>query len=89
VSEQERIDPMVWKIAGVAMLAPLMSTLDSTVVNVSLAALGRQLHAPLPTIQWVSSGYLLALALTLPLSGWLVDRVGAKCVYIGSFAFLR
>jgi EmrB/QacA subfamily drug resistance transporter len=80
-----RIDPMVWRIAGVAMLAPLMSTLASTVVNVSLATLGRDLHVSLTTIQWVSSGYLLALALTLPLSGWLVDRVGAKHVYIGCF----
>jgi MFS family permease len=34
----------------------------------------------------VTSGYLLALALMLPLSGWLVDRLGAKRVYLGCFA---
>jgi EmrB/QacA subfamily drug resistance transporter len=79
------IDRAVWKIAGVVLLRPLMTSLDSTVVNVSLATLSSQLHAPLTTIQWVTSGYLLALALMLPLSGWLVDRIGAKRVYLGCF----
>lgn len=82
----EAIAPLVWKIAGVAMLGPLMTTLDSTIVNVSLSALGRELHRPLTVIQWVTSGYLLAMALMLPLSGWLVDRVGAKRVYLGCFS---
>jgi EmrB/QacA subfamily drug resistance transporter len=63
-----------------------MTNLDSTVVNVSLSALGTELHAPLTQIQWVTTGYLLALALMLPLSGWLVDRVGTKPVYLGCFA---
>jgi MFS family permease len=33
----------------------------------------------------VTSGYLLALALILPLNGWLVDRIGAKALYLGCF----
>ncbi|AOB30283.1 disulfide bond formation protein DsbA [Bordetella sp. H567] len=81
-----RIDPQVWKIAGVVMLAPLMAQLDSTVVNVSLSTLAQELDTSLTTIQWVSSGYLLALALTLPLTGWLVDRLGAKRVYLICFS---
>jgi EmrB/QacA subfamily drug resistance transporter len=81
----ERLDPQVWKIACVVMLAPLMSQLDSTVVNVSLSTLAEQLHTALTTIQWVSSGYLLAMALTLPLTGWLVDRIGAKRLYLCCF----
>ncbi|WP_454691683.1 DHA2 family efflux MFS transporter permease subunit [Achromobacter aloeverae] len=83
---KERIDPQVWKIAGVVMLAPLMAQLDSTVVNVSLSTLAEKLDTTLTTIQWVSSGYLLALALTLPLTGWLVDRVGARRVYLACFS---
>src|SRR5258706_9799796 len=82
---KERIDPLVWRITGVVVFGPLMTRLDSTIVNVSLATLGHELRAPLTTIQWVTSGYLLALALILPLSGWLVDRVGAKRVYLGCF----
>jgi EmrB/QacA subfamily drug resistance transporter len=84
--EHDGIDPRVWRITGVVALAPLMTSLDSTVVNVSLSTLGQELRVPLITIQWVVTGYLLALALMLPLSGWLVDRVGAKRLYLGCFA---
>jgi EmrB/QacA subfamily drug resistance transporter len=83
---REGIDPRVWRIVGVTLLAPLMTSIDTTVVNVSLSALSRELHASLATIQWVTSGYLLALALTLPLSSWLVSRYGAKNLYLLSFA---
>jgi EmrB/QacA subfamily drug resistance transporter len=86
VNPEGGIDPRVWKIAWVVLLGPLMTSLDATVVNVSLPALGHALHAPLLTLQWVITGYLLALALMLPLSGWLVDRAGAKRVYLISFA---
>jgi len=81
-----RIDRRVWIIAATCSCGPLMSGLDSTMVNVSLDTLGRAFGAPLGTIQWVTSGYLLALALALPLSGWLVDRVGARRVFLTCFA---
>src|ERR1700733_11319334 len=84
--KKEKLDPRVWRVAGVAALGPLITNIDSTVVNVSLSALGQDLHARLTTLQWVITGYLLALALMLPLSGWLVDRCGAKRVYIGCFS---
>ena len=83
--KKERLDPRVWRVAGVALLGPLITNVDSTVVNVSLSTLGHDLHVPLTTLQWVITGYLLALALMLPLSGWLVDRCGAKRVYLGCF----
>jgi len=63
-----------------------MSGLDSTMVNVSLDTLSSAFNVSLGTIQWVTSGYLLALALALPLSGWLVDRVGARRIFLGCFA---
>jgi MFS family permease len=53
---------------------------------VSLLNLAAELHASLSTIQWVTSGYLLALALMLPLNGWLVERIGAKALYLWCFA---
>ncbi|MDR3671891.1 MAG: DHA2 family efflux MFS transporter permease subunit [Holophaga sp.] len=82
----EPLAPGLWKIVVVAMLGPLLSNLDATVVNVSLSSLAHHLHATLATIQWVTSGYLLALALMLPLTGWLVDRIGAKRLYLICFS---
>lgn len=82
----DRVDRRVWTIAAACACGPLMSGLDSTMVNVSLDTMGRALGVPLATIQWVTSGYLLALALALPLTGWLVDRVGARRIFLGCFA---
>ena len=82
----DRIDPRVWRVAAVVVIGPFMTQLDSTVVNVSLSAIRQDLHASTAAAQWIVSGYLLALALMLPLSGWLVDRVGAKRLYLGCFS---
>ncbi|GEB37311.1 hypothetical protein GLI01_13460 [Gluconacetobacter liquefaciens] len=82
----DRLPRGIWKIASVAAIGSFMSQLDATIVNVSLPGLAGTLHAAFPTIQWVMSGYLLALALTLPLNGWLVDRIGARALYLWCFA---
>ncbi|MCU1483251.1 MAG: drug resistance transporter, EmrB/QacA subfamily, partial [Subtercola sp.] len=82
----DRLAPGVWKIVCVAAIGSFMAQLDATVVNVSLASLAADLHVSLATIQWVTSGYLLALALVLPLNGWLVDRIGARALYLWCFA---
>ena len=82
----DALDASVWKITVVAMLGSLLAQLDATIVNVSLSSLASDLHAPLSTIQWVTSGYLLALAFALPLNGWLIERIGAKALYLWCFA---
>ena len=82
----DRLDRRVWIVAAACSCGPLMSGLDSTMVNVSLDTLGTVFGAGLGTIQWIVSGYLLALALALPLSGWLIDRVGARRIFLGCFA---
>lgn len=52
----------MWRVTGVAALGSVMSILDTTIVNVALDTLGRDLHAPIARSQWVITGYLLALA---------------------------
>jgi len=81
-----RLDPRVWKISAVALFGALLAQLDATIVNVSLSSLAAELHASFSTIQWVTSGYLLALTLVLPLNGWLVGRLGAKALYLWCFS---
>jgi EmrB/QacA subfamily drug resistance transporter len=80
----ERIEPYVWKIAGVVILGMTMSILDTTIVNVALDTLSKELHSTLAQIQWVATGYLLALAAVIPLTGWAARRFGAKRVYLAS-----
>jgi EmrB/QacA subfamily drug resistance transporter len=85
-SDTVRLDPLVWKITSVAVLGSFLAQLDATIVNVSLSSLAVDLHSSLTAIQWVTSGYLLALALMLPLNGWLVERIGAKSLYLWCFS---
>ncbi|MFT4112910.1 DHA2 family efflux MFS transporter permease subunit [Silvibacterium sp.] len=80
------IPAQVWKVASVAILGSLMAQMDATVVNVSLSSLAVSLHSSLSAMQWIISGYLLALALMLPLNGWLVERIGARNLYLVCFA---
>ena len=76
------VEPHVKRIATVIVLGSIMSILDTTIVNVALDSLSRDLHAPLSNIQWVVTGYLLALAAVIPLSGWAVRRFSAFHVYM-------
>src|SRR5580693_8397504 len=80
----DRIEPYVWKIAGVVILGMIMSILDTTIVNVALRTLGHDLHSSLAQIQWVITGYLLSLAAVIPVTGWAARRFGAKRVYLVS-----
>jgi EmrB/QacA subfamily drug resistance transporter len=85
-THSEGLEPRAWKIIAVAILGPFMSQMDSTVVNVSLSFIKQELHSSIASAQWVVSGYLLALALMLPLNAWLVARLGAKRLYLICFS---
>jgi EmrB/QacA subfamily drug resistance transporter len=61
-----------------------MSILDTTIVNVALATLGREFHSTVSQIQWVITGYMLSLAAVIPITGWAARRFGAKRVYLVS-----
>jgi EmrB/QacA subfamily drug resistance transporter len=65
-----------------ALLAgPLLTMVDSSVVNVAVPDLARSLHTSLASVQWTVSGYLLALAAALPATSYLARRFGTVRVY--------
>lgn len=70
----------------IVVLGTAMSNLDATVVNVTLPALGSSFRAPLGTVQWVVTGYTLALACSAPLASWGIDRYGTRAVFMTSVA---
>jgi EmrB/QacA subfamily drug resistance transporter len=85
-SPSERLDRGLLAIATVVVLGSIMSILDTTIVNIAINHLSSDFDAPLPTIQWVATGYLLALATVIPLTGWAADRFGTKRLYMTSLA---
>jgi EmrB/QacA subfamily drug resistance transporter len=80
-STSNRLDGPLLRIALVFVLGSFMSVLDSTIVNVAIKELSRDFDSPLATIQWVATGYLLSLAMVIPLTGWGSDRFGTKRVF--------
>ncbi|MYU48106.1 MFS transporter, partial [Streptomyces sp. SID7803] len=77
-----RLDAALLTLVGVMVLGGMMSYLDATIVNVGISTLGGEFHATLATIEWVTTGYLLAVALAIPLAGWAVVRYGAKRMWL-------
>jgi EmrB/QacA subfamily drug resistance transporter len=80
----DRLDPAFIRLALVMMTGVLAVVFDTTIVSVALRSLAADLHAPIETIQWVTTGYLLALGIAVPLTGWLIDRFGGKRVWLAA-----
>jgi EmrB/QacA subfamily drug resistance transporter len=85
----DHIDAAVLKIAGVVVLGAIMSILDITVVNVALPTFQQEFGTPddpIPYshVAWTVTGYTLALATVIPLTGWAADRFGTKRLYMSA-----
>ncbi|HEY2064939.1 MAG TPA: DHA2 family efflux MFS transporter permease subunit [Gemmatimonadaceae bacterium] len=71
-------------IAVAVVLAALMQVIDSSIVNVALPDMMGNLGANLDEIAWVSTGYILASVIIIPLTGFLGDLFGRKRYFVGS-----
>src|SRR5215471_8418818 len=80
----DRLSREILVLASVVILGTIMTVLDLTVVNVAIPALGRDINAPIPAIQWVVTGYMLAFATVIPVTGWAAGRFGAKRVWLAA-----
>ncbi|HEY7257044.1 MAG TPA: DHA2 family efflux MFS transporter permease subunit [Solirubrobacterales bacterium] len=85
-NDSDALDRGTIIVASVVLLGAIMSILDTTVINVAIDRLAIEFDASLTTIQWVVTGYTLALAAVIPLTGWAADRFGTKRLYLGSLA---
>src|ERR1700722_3582122 len=85
----EKLDPALVKLIVVLLLGVIPSLLDTSIVNVAIDTIGRDLHTTVSTIQWVITGYLLSFGMVIPLSGWALARFGGRATWIFSLvAFL-
>lgn len=71
----------------IVMIGMIMSTLDSSIVNVSIPAMMADFGSNITEIEWVVTAYMLAFAVLMPLTAWLRDRVGHKILFTGSLLF--
>src|SRR4051794_775907 len=71
-----------WWVLGIVVLGSFMSILDSTVVNIALPKLISVFSTDIHGAQWVLTSYLLALAVVIPMTGYLQETFGGKRVYM-------
>jgi MFS family permease len=76
-----RIPARIWKIAAVSGAGAFMAMLDATVANLALESIRADLAATLAVVQGVATGYLVALAVSLPAAAWLGNRYGCGRVW--------
>ncbi|MCM2982348.1 multidrug efflux MFS transporter [Niallia circulans] len=69
-----------WALA-IGAIAPM---LDSTMVNIAIDTLLKDFHTTLNIVQWSITGYVLALAMAVPVSGWLMNKYNGKKILIGA-----
>lgn len=69
-------------VAAIYAVVLFLDRLDLTIVNITLPTLAAYFNVPITQTEWVNNAYLLALALSIPISGWAGDQLGVKKVFI-------
>lgn len=82
--EKEKLPKEIVGIAWILVLGALPPMLDSTIVNIAVNNLAKVFSVTFAVTQWVVTGYVLALGIAVPFSGWLMRRFDGKKVYIGA-----
>jgi len=84
----ESLDPRNPRLSvSVVFVAGMfMTIMDSTVVNVALPTLRREFATSTASVSAVVTSYLVAVAVVMPASGWLGDRIGGKRLLLGALA---
>ena len=72
-----------WAIPLIVLIVgSFMSVLDTSIVNVAIPHIQTELGASADDVEWIVTGYTLALGVIVPLSGWLGLRLGLTTVYM-------
>jgi DHA2 family multidrug resistance protein len=75
-----------WLLTVAAMLATLLYTIDSTIVNVALPHIQGSLQATQDQAAWIVTSYIVISAIATPLAGWLGTRFGLRRILVASIA---
>jgi len=76
------IPPETKRALTALIIGGLAAILDTTIVSIALRTLVGALHSTINQIQWVSTGYLLALGVVIPVVGWAQARFGGKRLWM-------
>ena len=80
----EKLPPQVRNALVALIIGGIAAILDSTMMTLALHTFVIQLHSTVGTIQWVTTGYLLAMVVAIPVTGWAAGRWGGKRVWMAA-----
>lgn len=83
MTQSNKLPKEVLSAAWAIALGAIAPMLDSTMVNIAIDQLTKNFHTTLSIIQWAITGYVLALAIAVPIAGWLMNRFEGKKIFIG------
>jgi DHA2 family multidrug resistance protein len=82
--DREEVTGSKLGITAVVMTAALMAMIDITIVNVALSDIRASFGTPIDRIGWVSTGYMMANIVIIPMTGWFQRRFGYRRYFAGS-----
>jgi EmrB/QacA subfamily drug resistance transporter len=83
-SLKDELTPQVRNAAIALIVGGFAAILDSTMMTLALHTLAAELHSTYATIQWVTTGYLLAIAVAIPVTGWAEARWGGRRMWMAA-----
>src|SRR6201996_5012097 len=83
---QPALPPETKRVLTALIIGAVAAVLDTTIVSIALHTLVGALHSTVSQIQWVSTGYLLALGVVIPVVGWAQSRFGGKRLWLAALA---
>ncbi|MFC4770766.1 MDR family MFS transporter [Enterococcus hermanniensis] len=84
MTQSNKLPKEVLSAAWAIALGAIAPMLDSTMVNIAIDQLTKTFQTNLATIQWAITGYVLAMAIAVPIAGWLMNRFNGKKIFIGA-----
>lgn len=79
-----KISSEVMTAAWAIVLGAIAPMLDSTMINIAIKQLNQTFQTSLNVVQWGITGYILALAIAVPIAGWLMNRFNGKYIFVGA-----
>jgi EmrB/QacA subfamily drug resistance transporter len=80
------LSPRVRRVLLTLIVGGIAAILDSTMVTLAIHPLAIELHSNAGMLQWITTGYLLAMAVAIPITGWAESRWGGKRVWMLALA---
>lgn len=84
---EKKVTAYSWMVLFTVLVGTFMGVVDSTIVNVGLPKIRGFFGVSLSAVQWVSTAYMLVLAVMLLLSPWMGEKIGYKITFIIGLSF--